>query len=318
LAKLGVIDPLDDLIPKEIWDDVYGGVREEMVYTGDGKTYTFPWWTDAFGLIYRPSMLEEAVGTREPPETWDEVIDYAKKINEYYGGEIAGFGGDWPWSHRMFVPIMGTFTDEPFVDPGIFNLGEPSLKALKLLKEVFEVMPDAAAESLGTSKAFQAGGVAMEIYWQTQMLRAFQAGQPKHDVMMAPFPRGDYVSTIFWTAGAIIPTQSQNKEEAVRFMLEGMLDWATVVDTEIGDYKIVPFRSLQKLLEERNMLPDWAPPLLETIEVASPIPCNQYFLTIEQPIYKEEVERMMYEDRSPEETLEAMKTRIMKALEEAE
>jgi len=319
LAKMGVIEPLDDLIPKEIWDDLYGGVREEIVYTGDGKIYTFPWWTDVFGLIYRPSMLEEALGTREPPETWDEVLDYARKINEYYKGRIAGFGADWPWSHRMFVPILGTLTDKPFVDPGIFNLEDPAaLETLKLMKELYKVMPAASAESLGCSKAFQAGGVAMETYWQPQMLRALQAGQPEWDVMMAPYPKGKRVNTVFWTAGAIIPKHSANKEEAVRFMLEGLLDWATVVDSTIGDYKIVPFKSLNEKLEKWGMMPSWAPPLLETLEVAKPIPCNPYFLSIEQPIFKEEIEKMMYKDVSPEETLESLKTRIMEALKEAE
>jgi len=42
LAKLGLVDPLDTLIPKSVWDDVYGGVQKEIKYTGDGKIYTFP------------------------------------------------------------------------------------------------------------------------------------------------------------------------------------------------------------------------------------------------------------------------------------
>lgn len=319
LASLGLLVPLDDLLPQELFDDMYAGVREEIKYTGDGKSYTLPWWSDVFGLIYRPSMLKEAVGTEEPPETWDELLEYCEKIEAHYGGEIACFGGDWSWSHRMFIPMMGTFTENVFVEPGVFNLeDEGALKTLKLIQQFYEHMPATSAEPLGTSKAFQASGVAMEIYWQTQMLRAFQAGVSEDDVKISAFPKGDYENTLFWSGGAVIPTYSENKEEAVRFMLEGLLGDKAVRYSYLDNFKIVPFRSISEKFEEEGVLPEWAPPLLEFLDVAQPIPSNPYFLTIEQPVFLEESEKMMLEGQSPEDTVANLRQRIQEGLAEVE
>jgi len=319
LASLGLLMPLDDVLPQELFDDMYAGVREEIKYSGDGKTYTLPWWSDVFGLIYRPSMLKEAVGTEEPPETWGELLEYCEKIDAHYGGEIACVGGDWSWSHRLFLPMLGTLTENVFVEPGIFNLeDEGAVKTLELMQQLYPYMPATSAESLGSSKAFQASGVAMELYWQTQHLRAAQAGVPEDDLKIAGFPKGDYQNTIFWSGGAVIPTYSENKEEAVRFMLEGLLGDKGVRYSYLDNYKIVPFKSISQKFEEEGVLPDWAPPLLESLDTAQPIPSNPYFLTIEQPAFMEESEKMMLQGQSPEDTVANLSQRIQDGLAEAE
>ncbi|MEA3337481.1 MAG: extracellular solute-binding protein [Chloroflexota bacterium] len=318
LASLGLLEPLDDLLPQELFDDMYSGVREEIKFTGDGKSYLLPWWSDVFGLIYRPSMLKEAVGTEEPPQTWEELLAYCEKIEAHYGDEIACIGGDWSWSHRLFLPMLGTMTENVFVEPGIFNLeGDGAVQTLELMQQLYPYMPATAIESLGSSKAFQAGGVAMELYWQTQHLRALQAGVPEDDLKIGSFPKGDFVNTIFWSGGAVIPTHSENKEEAVRFMLEGLLGDTAVRSSYLDNYKIVPYRSISEKFAEEGVLPEWAPSLLEPLDVAQPIPSNSYFLTIEQPAFQEELEKMMLDGQSPEDTVANLKQRIEEGVAEA-
>jgi len=319
LAGLDLLVPLDDLLPQDLFDDMYDGVREEIKFSGDGKSYTLPWWSDVFGLIYRPSMLMEAVGTEAPPTTWDEVLAYCKKIEAHYGEEIACLGGDWSFSHRLFLPMLGTMTENVFVEPGVFNLEDDgAVKTLELMQQLYPHMPASAIESLGSSKAFQAGGVAMELYWQTQHLRAIQAGIPENDVKIGSFPKGDYVNTIFWSGGAVIPKYSENKDEALRFMLEGLLGDKAVRASYLDNYKIVPYRSIGQKLKEEGVLPEWAPPLLETLDVAQPIPSNSYFLTIEQPAFQEESEKMMLDGQSPEDTVTNLKQRIEAGVAEAQ
>jgi len=308
MAPLGLLTPLDDLLPAEVFADMYAGVNQEIRWTGDGKAYALPWWSDVFGLIYRPSMLKEAVGTEEPPETWDEVLEYAEKLKAHYGDEVAAFGADWNFGHRMMLPMMNTFTDKTFTADGVLNVDDPGAKTtLEYIGKLYPYMPATSSQPLGSSKAFQSGAVAMEVYWQTQLLRAIQAGQPEDDLAMAAFPKGTKAGTIFWTACALIPTYSANKEAAVHFMVKGMYDYDAVYDTVVNDWKITPMKSALAALEEKGVLPEWAAPLL-----------NPYFLNVENPVIREELEKMFLEGQDIDTTLANLKSRIAEGVAEME
>ena len=316
MASLGLLEPLDSYFSDEFWNDMYTGVREEIKFSGDGMTYDIPLWTDVFGLIYRPSMLEAAVGTTEPPKNWDEILDYCAKIKDHYGEEISCFGADVTYAHRMFIPIMGTYTKNIFNDEGMINLDDPAaLKTLELMQELTQYMPANASESLGSSQTFQAGGAVMEIYWQAQYLRALQAGVPEDDMEIAPFPSGDFDNTLFWSGGIIIPKYSKNIDGAVTFIKDCMLGEQSIKDI-YNNYKIVPLKSAVKMLEDASELPTWAPPLIGLLDVGQSIPSNQYFLTIEQPAFQEEIEKMLLTDQTPQVTLDNLKTRFAEGLAE--
>ncbi|NLE76000.1 MAG: extracellular solute-binding protein, partial [Chloroflexi bacterium] len=285
--------------------------------TGDGKSYLIPYWSDVFGLIYRPSMLKEAVGTEEPPKTWDEVLSYSEKLKAKYGDSVAAFGADWTFAHRMFFPILNTFTDAPFTPEGVINVDDPSAKTtLEVMAKLYPYMPATSSQSLGASKAFQSGAVAMEIYWQTQLLRAIQAGQPEDDMKMVAFPQGSKTGTIFWTGGAVIPTYGENKEGALHFAVKGLFDPEAVKQSVVDNWKLVPFKSAVKGLEDEGVLPAWAPGLIATLDNTKPIPFNAYFLNVEQPVMQEELEKMFLQGQSVDDTLAAMKKRIAEGVAE--
>jgi ABC-type glycerol-3-phosphate transport system substrate-binding protein len=318
LAKLGLLEPLDGHFPAETWNDVYPSVLNEIKYTGDGKIYTYPFWTDVYGLIYRPSMLVEATGSDTPPQTWDEIVAVCKQVKEKLGEAVSCFGGDWKFSHRLFIPMMGTYTDSMYTPEGVLNLeGEATLNTLKMIKELYQYMPANAAEALGSSKTFQANGVALEVYWQTQMLRAIQANVPADDVKMTSFPRGTNENTVFWTAGAVIPKYAANKDGAIRFIKE-ILHTQKLIDVSMLDnYKIVPFKTVVANYTSQNKLPVWAPGLIPLLDVADPIPSNEYYLSFEQTIISEEMEKMLLTGQSPEDTQANMVRRLKEELEKA-
>jgi ABC-type glycerol-3-phosphate transport system substrate-binding protein len=316
MAALDLLEPLDSYFSEDFWNDIYTGVRKEIKYSGDGKTYHIPLWTDVFGLIYRPSMLEEAVGTSDPPTSWDEIKTYCEQIQSHYGEEISCFGADWSFAHRWFIPAMGTFSQNMFTEEGLINLDDPAaLTTLQLMNDLYPYLPANSAEALGSSKAFQAGGVAMEIYWQAQYLRALQAGVPEDDMEIAPFPKGDYDNTLFWSGGIIVPKYSQNKEGAITFIKDCVLGEQSIKDI-YNNYKIVPFKSAVQMLKDQDEFPSWAPPLIELLDVGQSIPSNRFFLTVEQPAFQEEAEKMLLADQSPEQTLANLKERFQAGMEE--
>jgi spermidine/putrescine-binding protein len=217
------------------------------------------------------------------------------------------------------MPILGTFTENMYTPEGILNLeGEPTLKTLQLIKELYQYMPANSADALGSSKTFQANGVVMMTYWQPQVLRAIQANVPADDVKMSAFPKGTNDNTIFWTAGAIIPKYSANIPGAITFIKEILHTQPMIDISYLDNYKIVPFKSVADNYIAQNKLPEWAPGLIGLLGVAQPIPSNEYYLSFEQPILGEELEKMLLLDQSPEETQANILARLAEELAKAQ
>jgi ABC-type glycerol-3-phosphate transport system substrate-binding protein len=312
LAQLGAIEPIASYVPQSLIDDLYDPVRKGVTYK-DGKIYSMPWWADVVGFMYRKSMLQKAVGSDTPPKTWDDVLTYCEKLKAAEP-KIAAYGADWPQAHRLLLPILAATTDNTYDENGVWNVEDPAyLDALKLIQKLEPYMPASSQEDLGSSKAFQAGQVAMATYWPTQVLRAIQAGQPADDIAMSANPQGTKSGTLFWNADVIIPSFSANKEEAGRFMNEALLSDFTV-EKSYENWKIVPYKSIYE--KRKGTLPDWVAPLLEPLSTGAPIPMNPYYLGFELPIYKEEVEKMILQGQSPEDTQKNLASRIKEAYQE--
>ena len=52
--------------------------------TYQGKVYAVPWYTDAGLLYYRKDLLEKS-GYSGPPETWDDLMEMAEKVQNDAG-----------------------------------------------------------------------------------------------------------------------------------------------------------------------------------------------------------------------------------------
>ncbi len=60
-------------------EDFYEGSLQDVNWSGD--FYGIPWRGDVRPLIYRTDLAAEA-GLEGPPETWDELVEYAKALTE--------------------------------------------------------------------------------------------------------------------------------------------------------------------------------------------------------------------------------------------
>jgi multiple sugar transport system substrate-binding protein len=68
--------PLDEYFKADAMKEYFPGVVQAC--TWQGKLTALPWFIDSGMLYYRKDLLEE-LGAK-PPETWDELIDSAKKL----------------------------------------------------------------------------------------------------------------------------------------------------------------------------------------------------------------------------------------------
>jgi multiple sugar transport system substrate-binding protein len=89
----------------------YDAIRPELreVFTKDGKVYGVPTANYSMGLLYNRALFTQAgLNPDQPPKTWDEVREAAKKITALGGGKV-GFAeysknnqGGWHFTAWMY------------------------------------------------------------------------------------------------------------------------------------------------------------------------------------------------------------------------
>lgn len=68
-----VLMPLDDVIPAETWDDLYGNLLGGLLW--EGKRLMFPALLIGTGHLYNKGLFSEiGMDPESPPETWDDVL----------------------------------------------------------------------------------------------------------------------------------------------------------------------------------------------------------------------------------------------------
>ncbi len=65
-----VLMPLDDIVPQEAWDDLYGNLQAGL--TWEGQKVMYPALLIGTGHIYNKGIFTE-LGVENPPTTWDDL-----------------------------------------------------------------------------------------------------------------------------------------------------------------------------------------------------------------------------------------------------
>ena len=122
----GILEPLNQYTDE--WDE-WGN------FTKDGKVYGVPNQVAPMLFGYNKALFEEA-GIKEPPKTWDEAVEVAKKINDP-DNQVAGYAtlaAEWTeWFFQYYVwQAGGDLTKEnedgtaelTFTDPAVIKAAE--------------------------------------------------------------------------------------------------------------------------------------------------------------------------------------------------
>lgn len=130
----GILEPLNQYTDK--WDE-WGNFTKEYVdmFTKDGKVYGVPNQVAPMLFGYNKALFEEA-GIKEPPKTWNEAVEVAKKINDP-DNQVAGYAtlaAEWTeWFFQYYVwQAGGDLTKEnedgtaelTFTDPAVIKAAE--------------------------------------------------------------------------------------------------------------------------------------------------------------------------------------------------
>lgn len=173
-AKAGWLEPLDFLWTKEVWKQFSPGLRKAIEI--DGHVYCVPQVSRiTTALYYRPSMLK-AAGYTEPPKTWDEFNEMAKKLTidsnndgviDQWGHAYAG-GGVQDGAYTL-LSGMYLFGESAVQKNGRIVFNSPgavkTLERMAKLRNELKVVPQAVTsyQHGDTEDLFRGGKVAMII-----------------------------------------------------------------------------------------------------------------------------------------------------------
>jgi len=86
MQRAGWLLPLDDIVPKETWDDFPTSMKEmiDVWYTFEGKQYRVPAGLEMGYFFTRQDWLEKR--NLKAPKTWDEMVEMGKQFKDSKAG----------------------------------------------------------------------------------------------------------------------------------------------------------------------------------------------------------------------------------------
>jgi len=247
----GGIIPVDDIV-KEI-DEKYGYFKSNVgMYRHDGHYWGVPIWTMAFVWVYRPSYLQEYVGTTDPPKTWDQVAEYAKKMTVDKDGDgkidIYGIGLTASKSlctQEFIWSVMTTYGVRIYDENGkvAFNTPE-TVKALKTYKELWEYAAPAATGWIWGEIEMNFAGdkIAMMPYFPALQKRFYDAGNMDMEGASLPVPPDGQHSTIIYPNAVMVFKSAEKRgvldevKAFVRFIMQPEINAILTAEQEPGGF----------------------------------------------------------------------------------
>ncbi|MFF4078607.1 ABC transporter substrate-binding protein [Streptomyces sp. NPDC001777] len=203
----------------------------------DGVRCTVPLLGDAYGLYYNKDAFEKA-GITEPPRTWSQLAEVAKKLTKTRGDsyERLGFMPNYHGYETTTEHYLGGWDPKYFDADGKSNIAkDPAFADMlstqkKLVDDLggyekLEKFRTSLGDEWGAKHPFHTGQVAMQLDGEWRLGMAEEA-EPGFEIGVAPMPvpddradtygRGYLTGTI---AGIAATSQKQNAAwELVKFM----------------------------------------------------------------------------------------------------
>lgn len=255
---------LTDLVAAEgegFMDQFYPQLVEAMEY--DGGIYGLPYVTDTRILYYDKDAFEEVgLDPEAPPETWDELVEYARKLdiqNEDGSYERLGFfPGTLEWNAWAFSADGKDYTD---AEGNVYvNTPEKVEMFQNIYTDFYEYYGKKTLDSFsaefgsGMTNPFVAGKVAMWVNTPTEFTKVRDYAPDKNygvALMPALTEGGEHYS---WGGGfsVEIPYGAKNVEgswEFAKFLTskESQVYWASQVYDTVANIEASQDPSLQEI-----------------------------------------------------------------------
>ncbi|EMT40104.1 ABC-type sugar transport system, periplasmic component [Thermoanaerobacter thermohydrosulfuricus WC1] len=233
LMSSGVLEPLDDYIKKYNVDVNDFEPALLSAFQWEGKTYGLPKDFNTLALFYNKDMFK-AAGINEPPKTWEELRDVAKKLTKD-GVKGLVLSAD--------LARFDAFTNQnggSVYQDGKVTLNLPqNAQALDfyvglITKDKVADTPQNMGEGWnGDAFAAKKAAMAIEGGWMIPFLKE---KAPDLNYGIAELPAGKQKSTMAFTVAYVMNKNSQHKDEAFKLIefLTGKEGQQFVVDSGLA------------------------------------------------------------------------------------
>lgn len=227
----GWLSPIENVPASYKLDDVLKSVRDGL--SSDGKLYALPFYAESQMTFYRKDLFDKAGLIMADQPTWDQIGDYAKKINDpshgVYGICLRGKPG-WGENMGQIGPVVNSYGGRWFDMSWKAQLDTPAWKeALTTYTDLLKdygppgVTADGYNEILSL---FSSGKCGM---WVDATVAAGSLANPAQSSVVgkvgyAPPPVGKYKkgNHYLWAWALAVPTSSKVPDAAKSFIY-----WAT-------------------------------------------------------------------------------------------
>lgn len=241
--------------PQAVVDDVTQNYPPAAVKGAslNGKVFGYPTEVQTYGLFYNKKLLKDA-GYDQPPKTWDELLEIARKIEKKDASgkvQVQGFGFqrgyagivDQPFMAMMAAAGSSLLSD----DYKSSNLdSDAGKKTVEFYSKIYG-KNGITDISFDTTKGFGAGQVGMTIGagWWAGSLKTLMKDRFA-DIGAAPMPSPDGTTngTIAYTWAWGVNSKSKHQEEAWKFLQ--WMNSAVVKDgmTPEGNFLLEAFNTI--------------------------------------------------------------------------
>lgn len=222
IAAKGLLEPLEKYVERDEYDlDDFYPEAIEAWGKYEGVLYEIPTDIDVYAMYYNKTMFDE-YGVPYPDWSWDwyKLVDVARKFTRDLNGDGRldqwGCAPDQWWESYVYAN-GGSILNE---DNTECTLDRPeAYEAIQFMADLVNKYRVAPApedlQSLGTSKLFTSGKIAMVVSgsWAAELIYKNEIKDFKYDV--APLPKGPHSrATFFGGAAYAVLSRSSHKDEA--------------------------------------------------------------------------------------------------------
>lgn len=234
-AAAGWLWDITDHLDPEVLAELNPAAVDAVSY--QGRIYGLPFFNSSKLFYYNEKMLQDA-GFDGPPQTLDELLEYAIAVTKGSGADKV-WGTVWSWAQDEclicdYVALVYAYPDGELFDENgrpVFNQGG-AVKALQFMVDLLHKYEVADPASLtfhedDVNKALAAGRAAMILNWEGAVQEANDPatsqvpGQVRVGLIPAQPPLKS--STTLGPEGLAIMNNAPNKEAALKFV-EYMMD----------------------------------------------------------------------------------------------
>ncbi|UVI28770.1 extracellular solute-binding protein [Paenibacillus spongiae] len=227
-AAQGLLEPFPDWLEQKVRNEIVEGAWKPMEY--DGKIYGVAFQPGVSVLFWNKDLFKKAgLDPEKGPETWDEMLDMAKKINDagkgkFWGAAIYSGPNNGGYLRGGIYPLIagGGFVDES--NNPIFN-AEGNVKAFQFLRDLNQYAPPGVMANTGEGAYWDPVNKGQVGIWAEGPWMVSSCTNLKLDCGMGSLPLSDGGQQANITIGAAfasVSIYSKNKQGGFKF-IEAML-----------------------------------------------------------------------------------------------